>query len=186
MYWGNPNAGGQFERRGGVRYRSRIRGRMAPGPTYRYNSPGRDGERHKRYRDGNRNRLRCDWNGAVVQRHIEPDPGFRVCERQSELSGHRHLYGVRLGQARMLSTASFTVLCINPTFNTGCRCVLKTMGIFHLYRRNPDWEMSRSPASANSWHALTGVSSGVKQYLYVDGICVDSTRLRLLRRILPG
>jgi len=37
------------------------------------------------------------------------------------------------------------------------------------------WEGSRSPASAGSWHFIAGVRNGARQYLYVDGICVDST-----------
>jgi hypothetical protein len=37
------------------------------------------------------------------------------------------------------------------------------------------WEGSRFSASADSWHFLTGVRRGTKQYLYVDGKCADST-----------
>lgn len=37
------------------------------------------------------------------------------------------------------------------------------------------WEMSRSPLSDESWHLLAGVRSGSKQYLYVDGVCADSS-----------
>lgn len=37
------------------------------------------------------------------------------------------------------------------------------------------WEMSRSPVLDNSWHAITGVRDGTKLYLYVDGVCADST-----------
>ena len=39
------------------------------------------------------------------------------------------------------------------------------------------WEGSRSPASAGSWHFLTGVRRGTRQFLYVDGTCVDSTKV---------
>ncbi|MBN1130644.1 MAG: DUF2341 domain-containing protein [Chitinispirillaceae bacterium] len=37
------------------------------------------------------------------------------------------------------------------------------------------WEGSRSPASAGSWHFLAGVRRGAQQYLYVNGVCVDSS-----------
>jgi hypothetical protein len=37
------------------------------------------------------------------------------------------------------------------------------------------WESSRSPASAKSWHLVSGVRYGSRQYLYVDGTCVNST-----------
>jgi hypothetical protein len=41
------------------------------------------------------------------------------------------------------------------------------------------WEMSRCPATDNAWHALTGVRNGSKQYLYVDGVCADSSMVNL-------
>jgi hypothetical protein len=44
------------------------------------------------------------------------------------------------------------------------------------------WEMSRSPAAANSWHAVTGVRNGTKQYLYVDGECADSTIVNVVMK----
>jgi hypothetical protein len=46
---------------------------------------------------------------------------------------------------------------------------------FATYIDKTRWEGSRSPASAGSWHALTGVRNGTRQYLYVDGVCVDSS-----------
>ncbi|MBN2036560.1 MAG: LamG domain-containing protein, partial [Chitinispirillaceae bacterium] len=46
---------------------------------------------------------------------------------------------------------------------------------FTTYIDQTRWEGSRSPASAGSWHALTGVRNGTKQYLYVNGVCVDSS-----------
>ncbi|MGA2506247.1 MAG: DUF2341 domain-containing protein [Chitinispirillaceae bacterium] len=45
---------------------------------------------------------------------------------------------------------------------------------FATYIDKTGWEGSRSPATAGSWHALTGVRNGTKQYLYVDGVCADS------------
>jgi hypothetical protein len=38
------------------------------------------------------------------------------------------------------------------------------------------WEGSRSTALTGAWHLLTGVRNGTRQYLYVDGLCVDSTK----------
>jgi hypothetical protein len=46
---------------------------------------------------------------------------------------------------------------------------------FCTYIDKTRWEMSRSPAEDNSWHALAGVRNGSKQYLYVDGVCADSS-----------
>jgi len=46
---------------------------------------------------------------------------------------------------------------------------------FTTYIDKIRWEGSRSPASAGTWHLLTGVRNGKKQYLYVDGMCVDSS-----------
>jgi hypothetical protein len=37
------------------------------------------------------------------------------------------------------------------------------------------WESSRAPAEAAAWVLLTGVRNGTKQYLYIDGTCVDSS-----------
>jgi hypothetical protein len=36
-------------------------------------------------------------------------------------------------------------------------------------------EMSRTPAQTGSWQLLTGIRDGLKQFLYVNGICVDSS-----------
>jgi len=45
---------------------------------------------------------------------------------------------------------------------------------FNTYIEKTRWEGSRSPASAGAWHLVIGVRNGKKQYLYVDGVCVDS------------
>jgi hypothetical protein len=37
------------------------------------------------------------------------------------------------------------------------------------------WEMSRAPAADTSWHVLSGVRNGSRQYFYVDGVCMDSS-----------
>jgi hypothetical protein len=50
---------------------------------------------------------------------------------------------------------------------------------FYTYFDKSRWEMSRSPASDNLWHTLTGVRNGSKQYLYVDGRCLDSSIVTL-------
>jgi hypothetical protein len=39
------------------------------------------------------------------------------------------------------------------------------------------WEASQAPAEANSWHAVTGVRQGTKQYLYLDGKFADSASM---------
>jgi hypothetical protein len=46
---------------------------------------------------------------------------------------------------------------------------------FNTYIEKTRWEGTRSPASAGSWHAIAGVRNGTRQYLYVDGVCVDSS-----------
>ena len=48
---------------------------------------------------------------------------------------------------------------------------------FNTFIDKTGWEGSRSTASAGSWHFLTGVRNGTRQYLYVDGTCVDSTEV---------
>jgi hypothetical protein len=37
------------------------------------------------------------------------------------------------------------------------------------------WDVTESPASTTTWTHLVGIRNGAKQYLYVNGICVDST-----------
>jgi hypothetical protein len=46
---------------------------------------------------------------------------------------------------------------------------------FCTYIDKTRWEMSRASATDYSWHALVGVRNGIKQYLYVDGECLDTT-----------
>lgn len=46
---------------------------------------------------------------------------------------------------------------------------------WHFSHCGTDWEYTNSPAELNSWQHVTGVRNGDKQYLYVNGTCVDST-----------
>lgn len=45
---------------------------------------------------------------------------------------------------------------------------------FAQYTGKKGWEMTSSPAMARTWTYLTGVRRGTAQYLYINGICVDS------------
>jgi hypothetical protein len=47
---------------------------------------------------------------------------------------------------------------------------------FNSFVNGSGWEGSNSPASAGSWHFLAGVRHGTRQFLYVDGVCVDSIK----------
>jgi hypothetical protein len=46
---------------------------------------------------------------------------------------------------------------------------------FMHFKDKSGWEMSRTPAQTGSWLLLTGVRDGLKQLLYVNGSCVDSS-----------
>jgi hypothetical protein len=37
------------------------------------------------------------------------------------------------------------------------------------------WDITNSPATSKAWTYLVGVRHGAFQYLYVDGVCIDST-----------
>lgn len=47
---------------------------------------------------------------------------------------------------------------------------------FFTFVDGTGWEGSRSTATTDSWHFITGVRRGPEQYLYVDGACVDSAK----------
>jgi hypothetical protein len=51
----------------------------------------------------------------------------------------------------------------------------KNIWEFCTYIDNTRWELSRAFAMDYSWHALVGVRNGTKQYLYVDGVCADTS-----------
>jgi hypothetical protein len=46
---------------------------------------------------------------------------------------------------------------------------------FMHYKDKSGWEMSRATAVSGSWQHLSGVRNGNKQFLYVNGVCVDSS-----------
>jgi hypothetical protein len=46
---------------------------------------------------------------------------------------------------------------------------------FFTFSDKNGWEATNFPANANSWHLLTGVRIGSRQYLYLDAVCVDSS-----------
>jgi hypothetical protein len=46
---------------------------------------------------------------------------------------------------------------------------------FFEFHSKSGWESTTGPALSMTWTYLTGVRNGPKQYLYVDGVCVDST-----------
>ncbi|NLG19549.1 MAG: hypothetical protein GX556_19685 [Fibrobacter sp.] len=46
---------------------------------------------------------------------------------------------------------------------------------FYEYSVEDAWNSNSAPITSREWHFLTAVRNGEEQYLYVDGICVDST-----------
>jgi hypothetical protein len=46
---------------------------------------------------------------------------------------------------------------------------------FFEFENRKGWESNEAPAIAKTWKYLVGVRNGSKQYLYIDGIAVDST-----------
>ena len=46
---------------------------------------------------------------------------------------------------------------------------------FYEFEEDDSWKSNQAEAQAGSWKHLCGVSAGAMQYLYVDGVCVDST-----------
>jgi hypothetical protein len=77
----------------------------------------------------------------------------------------------------------FHGIVFKSNFQFGLQMRPKNKWEFLTYIDKSRWEMSRSPASDNLWHALAGVRNGSKQYLYVDGICVDSSIVNVASNI---
>lgn len=46
---------------------------------------------------------------------------------------------------------------------------------FITYIDKTRWEGTQSPGFSGAWYLLTGVRNRTNQYLYVNGVCVDST-----------
>jgi hypothetical protein len=78
-----------------------------------------------------------------------------------------------------VKTAVLDSLCQAIIFKSnaqyGLQIVPEKEWEFATYIDKTRWEGSRSPAAAGAWHAVAGVRHGTRQYLYVDGMCVDST-----------
>jgi hypothetical protein len=47
---------------------------------------------------------------------------------------------------------------------------------------NLGWDVTNAPATAKTWTYVVGIRNGTSQYLYVDGVCVDSS----IQTIFPG
>jgi hypothetical protein len=70
--------------------------------------------------------------------------------------------------------SSYHGIVYKSNFQYGLQIRPENTWEFFTFIDKTGWEGSRSMASANVWHFLTGVRSGTRQYLYVDGTCVDS------------
>jgi hypothetical protein len=46
---------------------------------------------------------------------------------------------------------------------------------FFEFENNKGWDSTIAPATIKTWNYLVGVRNGKKQYLYVNGVCADST-----------
>jgi len=71
---------------------------------------------------------------------------------------------------------TFHAIVFKSNFQYGLQIRPEKSWEFFNYASGTGWQWTQAPASANSWHFVTGVWSGSKQYLYVDGIVVDSAR----------
>jgi Domain of unknown function (DUF2341)/Concanavalin A-like lectin/glucanases superfamily len=45
---------------------------------------------------------------------------------------------------------------------------------FAEYKSSKQWELCQSPATAKKWAFVVGIRNGSRQYLFVNGMCVDS------------
>jgi hypothetical protein len=52
---------------------------------------------------------------------------------------------------------------------------------FCEFKDKTGWEMTTSYAAAKKWTLVTGVRSGTKEYLFIDGVCADSIVTTLSR-----
>ena len=69
----------------------------------------------------------------------------------------------------------FHGILYKSNFQYGLQIRPENVWDFNTFIDNTGWEGSRSAALVGSWHFLTGIRNGTRQYLYVDGSCVDST-----------
>jgi len=69
---------------------------------------------------------------------------------------------------------TFHAIVFKSNFQYGLEIRPEKNWEFFNYTSGTGWQWAHAPASANSWHFVTGVWSGSQQYLYVDGMVVDS------------
>lgn len=69
----------------------------------------------------------------------------------------------------------FHGIVYKSNFQYGLQMRPKNRWEFVTFSDQARWEMSRAPCTDESWHFLAGVRSGTRQYLFVDGACIDSS-----------
>ncbi len=68
----------------------------------------------------------------------------------------------------------FHAVLFKSNFQYGIQINRSCQWEFVTFIDKSGWVGSHFPASADRWHFIAGVRQGNKQYLYVDGTCVDS------------
>ena len=77
-------------------------------------------------------------------------------------------------QTNALDSMFHSIVC-KSNLQYGLQMRPKNKWEFCTFSDQTRWEMTRGDASDNRWHLLVGVRSGARQYLYVDGVCADSS-----------
>lgn len=73
----------------------------------------------------------------------------------------------------------FRAIVFKSDFQYGLQIRPENQWEFVCFKDNTQWEMNRAPAQSGSWQFLAGVRNGTRQFLYVNGTCVDSSIVTL-------
>lgn len=73
----------------------------------------------------------------------------------------------------------FHAIIFKSDFQYGLQIRPENKWEFVYFKDNTQWEMNRAPAMSGSWQFVVGVRNGTRQFLYVNGTCVDSSIVTL-------
>lgn len=73
----------------------------------------------------------------------------------------------------------FRAILFKSDFQYGLQIRPENQWEFVCFKDNTQWEMNRTPAQSGSWQFIAGVRNGTRQFLYVNGTCVDSSIVTL-------
>jgi hypothetical protein len=73
----------------------------------------------------------------------------------------------------------FHAIVFKSDFQYGLQIRPENEWEFVCFKDNTQWEMNRAPAQPGSWQFIVGVRNGTRQFLYVNGTCVDSSIVTL-------